>query len=51
MIVIQSERISTSEKIGSIGGTLGLFTGFSFLAAVEMIYWAITTLVRAFVKK
>ena len=48
MLVIQSERFITSEKIGSIGETLGLFTGFSSLAAVEMIYWAMTTtLVRA----
>ena len=26
--------------IGSVGGTLGLFIGFSFISAFEIVYWA-----------
>ena len=37
--MIQSLRITFADQLGSIGGTLGLFCGFSFLAVVEMIHW------------
>ena len=36
----QKLRVTISDQIGSVGGTLGLFCGFSFLAIVEMIHWA-----------
>ena len=41
---VQSLRYSISDKIGTIGGLLGLFTGFSFLALVEIFYWMIVTI-------
>ena len=35
----QSLRASTADKLGAIGGTLGLFSGFSLLAIIEALYW------------
>ena len=32
-------RVSFTDQLGSIGGTLGLFSGFSLLAIVELIHW------------
>ena len=29
----------------SLGGTLGLFTGMSFISVIEMVYWIFKTLV------
>ena len=37
----QSLRTSFGEKIGVLGGTLGLFTGFSVMVLVEIAYWII----------
>ena len=45
---VQSLRYSISDKIGTIGGLLGLFTGFSFLALVEIFYWMIVTIKDVF---
>ena len=35
----RSLRVTFTDKLGSIGGTLGLFLGFSLLAVVELIHW------------
>ena len=35
----RSLRMTTTDKLGSIGGTLGLFSGFSLLAIIEIIHW------------
>ena len=32
-------KITTEGALGLIGGTLGLFTGFSILSGVEIIYY------------
>ena len=32
-------KTSLQSQIGLIGGTLGLFTGFSILSAVEIVYF------------
>ena len=37
----RSLRVTFTDKLGSIGGTLGLFSGFSLLAAIELIHWVI----------
>ena len=37
--ISQKLRVTFTDQIGSIGGTLGLFCGFSFLAIIEMLYW------------
>ena len=38
----RSLRVTFSEKLGFIGGTLGLFSGFSLLAIMEMMHWMCT---------
>ena len=40
----QSLRHPLSSKIGQLGGTLGVFTGFSFMALVEIVYWIVIIL-------
>ncbi len=32
-------RVTAMEKVASFGGTLGLFTGMSFISFVEILYW------------
>lgn len=39
----QSLKISNLEKVGSVGGSLGFFTGFSVLAIFELVYWIAVT--------
>ena len=41
MTLKRSLRVTFADKLGSIGGTLGLFSGFSLLAAMELIHWVI----------
>ena len=42
---------STSDKIAVIGGTLGLFSGFSVLVIFEAIHWLVITIKRIFYPK
>ena len=35
----RSLRVTFIDKLSSIGGTLGLFTGFSLLAVMELLHW------------
>ncbi len=32
-------RMSFQDRLGSIGGTLGLFTGVSLISIVEVVFW------------
>ena len=34
-------RVNLESALGLIGGTMGLFTGFSVLSAVEIVYYAL----------
>ena len=35
----EDEKVTTIAAVGLIGGTMGLFTGFSILSGVEIIYY------------
>ena len=35
----RSLKDTFTDKLGSVGGTLGLFSGFSLLAIVELMHW------------
>ena len=35
----RSLRVTFTDRLGSIGGTLGLFSGFSLMAIIELIHW------------
>ncbi len=41
-------KVTLESVVGSVGGTLGLFTGFSVLSAVEILYFLIKFLLRGF---
>ena len=45
----RSLRATPGDKIGTLGGTLGLFTGMSVISIIEAVYWLSTALVRAVV--
>ena len=36
--IVKDDRVTTEAALGIIGGTMGLFTGFSILSGVEIIY-------------
>ena len=41
-IILQIKRdskMTLSDKISWIGGMMGLFTGFSVISAIEILYW------------
>ena len=44
----QSIAMSFSDKLGVIGGTIGLFSGFSFVALFEFCFWFGITLFKFF---
>lgn len=37
--IVKDRRNTVADKISSVGGTLGLFTGFSILSIFEAVYW------------
>ena len=46
---LQSLKHGDADKFAIIGGTLGLFTGFSFIVIFELIYWIIVTIKKVIV--
>ena len=39
MKIVETATVTAVDMISNIGGTLGLFTGFSLLSGVEILYW------------
>ena len=39
--IIKGVRATTSEKMAIVGGTLGLFSGISFVSLIEIAFWII----------
>ena len=37
--IAKDEKVTTEAALGLIGGTMGLFTGFSILSGVEILYF------------
>ncbi len=35
----RSARVTLTDKIATFGGTMGLFTGTSFIGLVEILFW------------
>ena len=46
VIMKKSLKYTITDKIGTIGGSLGLFTGFSFMALIEIVYWILVTTMK-----
>lgn len=38
-IVEKTQKVSFSDRLGIIGGTIGLFTGMSLISIVEALFW------------
>ena len=37
--IVKDVSVTLADQLGAIGGTMGLFAGFSFLSAVEVLYF------------
>ena len=37
--VEQMHRTTFIQRLGTVGGTLGLFSGLSLLSMIEVVYW------------
>ena len=48
--VTRDARTNFVTKMSMIGGTLGLFTGFSVISAIQILYFAIILFLRIFKK-
>ena len=38
--IVRTATMTAVDMVSNIGGTLGLFCGFSLLSGVEIVYWA-----------
>ncbi len=45
--VVRRERVTIADLLGSLGGTLGLFTGMSMLSIAEVIFWIYKLVMRS----
>ena len=50
-IIIRDVSVTLADQLGAIGGTMGLFAGFSFLSALEIVYFVLKHLVSAIISK
>ena len=48
--ITKDKALNFVDKLSSIGGTMGLLTGFSIISGVEILYYS-TKLISNFVKK
>ena len=49
--ITYSMRINFETKLSTIGGTMGLFTGFSLLSAIEIVYHSFKIILRLMKKR
>ena len=43
--IVKDVSVTLADQLGVIGGTMGLFAGFSFLSALEIVYFVIKYLI------
>ena len=43
--IVKDVSVTLADRLGVIGGTMGLFSGFSFLSALEIVYFLIKALI------
>ena len=48
---MQDERANAETKLSVIGGTMGLFTGFSLISGVEIVYYILKSTLGMFKSK
>ena len=45
MRTVHDKRFTFNDQLGTIGGTLGLFTGMSILSMVEVLFFAVVLVI------
>ncbi len=45
-VIVSTATMTVLDLIANMGGTLGLFCGFSVLSAVEAAYWGVKAILR-----
>ena len=48
MEIVKDVRVTFPDMLGTVGGTISLFTGLSLISAVEIVYWMYKTIVAYF---
>ena len=48
--VTKDRAVKFVDEISAIGGTMGLFTGFSIISAVEVLYFGIKIILQIITK-
>ena len=48
---VKDVSVTLADQLGAIGGTMGLFAGFSFLSALEIVYFLIKYLISVVTRK
>ena len=48
--ITKDMAVKDADKLSTFGGTMGLFTGFSLISAVEFCYFAVQILYNAIKK-
>ena len=49
--LFKDEKATFEDMLSTIGGTMGLLTGFSIISGVELIYFVIRIFVRLVLNK
>ena len=49
--IVKDVSVTLADQLGAIGGTMGLFAGFSFLSALEIAYFLIKYLISVVNRK
>ena len=49
--LIKDVPLSFADKLGIFGGTIGVFTGISFITMIELVYWASVAIIDKCSKK
>ena len=45
-MITMDEAAKFMDMVGTIGGTMGLLTGFSIISAIELVYFAVKIVVN-----
>ena len=48
--IIKDEKANLETKLSTIGGTMGLLTGFSIISGVETLFFACKAVIRLIMK-
>ncbi len=48
MEIVKDIKVTFPDMLGTIGGTIGLFTGLSLISVIEVAYWIYRTIIAYF---